>query len=83
MVCNSPDIFQGKMNENFRGFEFIQSYIDDLIIIIKGDRSDHLGKLELSLKNIKDDGLKCNIEKSFFGQTDMEYLGLWVTWNGI
>ena len=34
-----------------------------------------LGKLELTLQNLKDNGLKCNIYKSFFGKYEMEYLG--------
>ena len=41
-VCNSPEIFQAKTNEMFRGFESIQSYIKDILIITKGDWSDHL-----------------------------------------
>ena len=44
-VRNSLDIFQEKMNEMFRGFEFIRAYIDDLLIITKGDWSDNLDKL--------------------------------------
>ena len=32
-VSNSPYIFQEKMNKTFRRFEFIQAYIDDLLII--------------------------------------------------
>ena len=28
-------------------------------------------------------GHKCNTEKSFFGQTKMEYFGFWVTLNGV
>ena len=32
---------------------------------------------------MKGKGLKCNIEKSLFGQTKMEYLGFWVTRDGI
>ena len=36
-VNNSLEIFQEKMNEMFRGFEFIRAYIDDLLIITKGD----------------------------------------------
>ena len=28
-------------------------------------------------------GLKCNIEKYFFVKTEMQYLGLWVTRDGI
>ena len=49
-VSNSPDIFQEKMSKIFRGFEFIRSYIDGLLIITKGDWSNHLEKLELTLK---------------------------------
>ena len=33
--------------------------------------------------NLKEEGIQCNIENSFFGQTEMEYLGLWVTCNGV
>ena len=51
--------------------------------ITKGDWSDHLEKLELTLQKIKYNGLKCNIKNEFFGKTDMEYLSFWVTWNGI
>ena len=39
--------------------------------------------MDLTIKKIKDHGLKCNIKNSFFGQTEMEYLGLWVTQIGI
>ena len=67
----------------FRGFEFIQAYINDLLIIVKSDWSDHLEKLKKNPQKPKDNGLKCNIEKSLFGQTEMEYLGFWVTWTGI
>ena len=36
-VANFPDIFQQKMNDLFHGFEFIRAYIDDLLILTKGD----------------------------------------------
>ena len=35
--------------------------------------------MELTLKNLKDNRLKYNIEKSLFGKTEMKYLGFWVT----
>ena len=70
-VSNSLGIFQEKMNEMFRGFEFIQVYIDDLLIINKSDWSDNLEKLELTLKKLNNNRLKRNIEKSLFGQTKM------------
>ena len=31
---------------------------------------------------MKESGLKCNIEKYFFGKTEMEYLGLLITREG-
>ena len=82
-VRNTPDIFLEKMNEMFRGFEIIQAYIDNILIITKGYWSNHLEQLELTIKKLKDNGLKCNIENDFFGQIEMEYLGFWVTRTGI
>ena len=82
-VCNSLDIFQEKMNEMFIEIEFSRAYIDDLLVNTKFDWSDHLDNLELVIKNIRANGLKYNIEKSYFGQTEMEYLGLWVNRTGI
>ena len=57
-VSNSLEILQEKMNEIFCGFKFIQAYIDDLLIITKGDWSDCLEKPEQTLQKIKDNGLK-------------------------
>ena len=82
-VSNSPGVFRDKMNKMFRGFESIQVYIYDLLIITKINWSYHLEKLELSQQNIKDNRLKCNIKSSLFGKTEMEYPGFWVTQNGI
>ena len=69
------------MNETFRWFEFTWAYIDDLLIITKGGRYNHWEKLELTPQNLKDNGIKCNIEESFFGKYEMEYLGFWITRN--
>ena len=65
-VYNSPDISQEKMNEMFRGIEFTRLYIYDLLIITKGDWSNHLNKLELVQKNLRENGINCNTKKSFF-----------------
>ena len=73
-VRNSPDIFQEKMNKMFPGFEFFQAYIDDILIIAKGDWSNHLENWKLTLQNLKENRLNCNIENLYFGQTEMEYL---------
>ena len=45
-LCNSPDIFQEKMSMLFHRWEFVQTYINDLLVLTKGTFDDHLEKLE-------------------------------------
>ena len=52
-VADSPDIFQQKMNYLFHGFEFICAYIDDLLILTKGNWTYHVQKLELTINKLK------------------------------
>ena len=58
-------------------------YIDDIFILTKECWTDHIHKLKLTLNKLKGKGIQCNIEKSFLVQTEMGYLGLWVTHDGI
>ena len=57
------------------GLEFVRAYIDDLLVISKGNWEDHLDKLETVLERLKQAGLKVNAKKSFFGRGELEYLG--------
>jgi Reverse transcriptase (RNA-dependent DNA polymerase) len=42
-IKNSPNIFQQKTNDLMEGLEdFIQVYLDDILIITKGSYKDHL-----------------------------------------
>ena len=40
-------------------------------------------KLEQVFQRLTDAGLKVNAKKSFFGQTQLEYFGCWITREGI
>ena len=40
-------------------------------------------KVDIALKRLQNVDLKVNAEKSFFGHSELEYLGYWVTRNGI
>ena len=44
-LCNSPDIFEEKMSELMQGLEFARAYIDDLLVVSKGDFATHLEHL--------------------------------------
>ena len=41
-LCNSPNIFQQKMNELFSGLEYARAYIDDQVIISNSNFEDNL-----------------------------------------
>ena len=82
-LYNSPDIFQKKMNEFFQGLDYVQAYIDDLLCITKGNFADHLEKLEKVFQKLAKSSLKVNTTKSFFAKTELEYLGYWITREGI
>ena len=74
-LCNSPDIFQDKMNEAFNDLEYIRAYIDDLIIISNSNFEDHLNIINIVLKNLKAGAFNINADKSFFIRNNLEYLG--------
>jgi len=78
-LCNSPDIFQEKMSELMVGLEFARAYLHDLLLISKGDLDEHLTQLEQALTRLSEAGLKINATKSSFCQTELEYLGYWIT----
>jgi putative transposase len=44
---------------------------------------DHLEKLELIFKQLRQAGLKVNAAKSFFTKYELDYLGYWITQEGI
>ena len=62
----SPDIFQPKMNYLFHGYEFIYSYIYNLLVFKKGDWTEYLQKLELTRNKLNIEILKYNIDKFSF-----------------
>ena len=64
-LCNSPDIFQEKMNELFQGLDFVHTYIDDLLCLTKGDFKDHLSKLNQVLTTLAQAGLKAKAKNHF------------------
>lgn len=82
-LCNSPDIFQEKMSELMADLEYTKVYIDDLLCLTKGNLADHLEKLEEVFLRLRTAGLKVNAKKSFFARGELEYLGYWITRDGI
>ena len=62
-LCNSPDIFQEKMNTLMGDLEYVRAYIDDLLILTKGTFLDHLQKLSEVFLRLQQAGLKVNAKE--------------------
>lgn len=53
---------------------FIMVYLDD-VVIYSTNPKEHLYHLRLVFERIYEHGLRCNLEKCSFGQTQISYLG--------
>jgi Reverse transcriptase (RNA-dependent DNA polymerase) len=71
------------MSNLMMDLEYVRAYIDDLLVTTKGLFEDHLQKLEKVLNRLEDAGLKVNASKSFFAREGLEYLGYWISRDGI
>jgi hypothetical protein len=71
------------MSKIMTGLEFACAYIDDLLEISKDTFENHLDHLEKVLTRLSEGGLKVNAAKNFFCREELEYLGYWITRNGI
>jgi hypothetical protein len=60
--------------------DFSRAYIDDLLTIKRGSWEQH--PLHWC-QRLDKAGLKVNATKSFFGKSELEYLGFWITREGI
>ncbi len=67
-----------KLEKFMRGIPNVIIYIDNLLIHSK-NHEDHLVYLE----RLEENHMKLNIEKCFFGNTEVSYLGFMVTPEGI
>ena len=51
------------MKDLFYGFELIRAYIDNILVLTKGDWTDHVQKLELTLNKPKEKGLNIILKR--------------------
>ncbi len=79
----SANIFQAQMMDLMASLEYVQEYIDDLLIITRGALDDHLLKMETVLTRLCNAGLKVNVAKSLVCTHEIKYLGNILTREGI
>ena len=80
-LADIPTIFQEKID---RTLEYCTpEWLDDIIVVTRGDREDHEKKLFDVLKKLEDAGYRASERKSEFFKNKMKWLGLEIDENGI
>jgi len=82
-IKNSPDIFQKVITDLMGDFDWCRAYMDDILITSSDSYEDHLLKVDKALSRLNDAGFRVNLKKSFFAVDKIEYLGYWLTRDGI
>ena len=59
------------------------AYIDDVLVVTKNYFKVPLKALEKVLKILAEVGLKVNAERYVFNQIETEYIGFWISRNGV
>lgn len=56
-LASAPSYFQDKIDELFGDLAYIKAYIDNILIISYGDAQDHLQKLAIVFRRLKEAGI--------------------------
>ena len=78
--CNSPNVFQTRVEEVLIGLD-VEVYIDD-IYFTHEDEKEHLDLLEEVILRCKAAGLKIGLKKCEIGKGKIKYLGFLITETG-
>lgn len=79
---NASQSFQRLMNCLFREMDFVFCYVDDILIASESPEQ-HQTHLRQVLSKLRDAGININVSKCIFGAKEIEFLGYFVTENGI
>ena len=82
-IKNSPDIFQAVMAEILGDLAYVRVYLDDILLTTSDSYEDHLVKLSTVLERLQQYGFRANLNKSFFAKQELDYLGYYITRDGI
>ena len=63
------------MSDILGDLEYVLIYIDDILITSNGTYEDHMQKLDEVLSQLEKYRFKCRVNKCFFAEAELEYLG--------
>ena len=78
-----PAAFQKVMDYTLVGLQNTYCFLDDIIVVSRGSKDDHLKLVYKCLKKLDEDNLRINLPKCHFAKTEIEWLGHKFTQSGI
>ena len=83
-LCNAPSTFQAFINDTLREHldVFCSAYLDD-ILVYSNTKEEHIDHVRKVLDKLKRAGLYLDINKCQFHVTEVKYLGLIITTEGL
>ena len=73
-IKTAPMFFQKAMERVFRGLDFIQVYLDD-VVVLSESAEEHVEHLKIVFERLRQYQLKLRLDKCKFGVQELEYLG--------
>ncbi|UYV64354.1 hypothetical protein LAZ67_3000369 [Cordylochernes scorpioides] len=81
-LCGAPATFQRFINEVLWGLDFVFPYLDDILVASKSEE-EHESHLRAVFSRLDQYGLRINQAKTVVNVNNVEFLGYWITPEGI
>ena len=82
-LIDMPAAFQKAMDFTLVGLQNTYCFLDDIIVVSRGSKEEHLKLAYTFLKKLDEDNLRINLPKCHFAKTEIEWLGHEFTRSGI
>ena len=82
-LTDMPAAFQKVMDYTLVGLQNTHCFLDDIIIVSRGSKEEHLKLVYKCLKKVDQDNLRINLSKCHFAKTEIEWSGHKFTQSGI
>ena len=82
-LTDMPATFQKTIDKTLQNIKTKFAYLDDILVITKGNLQDHETELDKIMKQLNEENLAINLQKCEFAKPEITWLGFKVTPNGV
>ena len=82
-LTDIPATFQKMIDKTLQNIKTKFAYLDDILVITKGNLQDHETELDKIMKQLNEENLAINLQKCEYAKSEITWLGFKVTPNGV